>query len=377
MKRKLAHIYYNTAGNSGLYLNPIVEALNSYYEQKAYVNKYYPLNEKNFHRLFFRFTEKNEINPHRLLKKDTNIRKLLRFCELQIGNYQLLKQLKIFRPDIINYSLTNMPDAPYLLKRIRKVLKDVKIVVTCHDVVPFQATGIIDYRTVYELADYLVVHTYGAIEILKREYQISYDKILYHPFPLIDLNRLNVVVSGEDTHSVPRFLFIGVMRQEKGVQVLVNAWKELGPNFDGKLTIAGFRPENVKIDFSHIRNYKNVKIIEKMLSDEEYLKIVKEADYIVFPYSKVGNSGVLSTVVSLKKVPITTKLPTFIESRYCIKELTCNSDNEKELAALIEAVRFKYWPQYNEEQRYIEKELAISKEEYAQSIRNAYRKIQW
>ena len=38
------NIYYNTSGNSGLYLNPIYEALKEKYNQKFFVNKYYPLN---------------------------------------------------------------------------------------------------------------------------------------------------------------------------------------------------------------------------------------------------------------------------------------------------------------------------------------------
>ena len=60
-KKKIVHIYYNTSGNSGLYLNPVKVSLESKFRQIFLVNYYYPLKIDGFKRIFFRLTEKMKI----------------------------------------------------------------------------------------------------------------------------------------------------------------------------------------------------------------------------------------------------------------------------------------------------------------------------
>ena len=375
-KKKLVHIYYNTSGNSGLYLNPIKEALDNEFDQAFLVNYYYPLDCSSFYKWFFKYTEKNENNTNVKLLSHKRIRKIVRFAELKIANQKVMKYLKSVKPDAINYSLTNMPDALSFLRKIKSNLPNCNIIVTCHDVVPFQATNGIDYQGIYDLSDYLLVHTTNAIEILQNQYGVSTEKIMYHPFPLIDLSLISSLESTERVErNHPNFLFIGVMRKEKGVQTLVDAWEKLGSEFKARLHIAGFKPDNVSIDLHRIESFSNFKSTIKSLSDYEYLDAVRAADYVVFPYSQVGNSGVLSTVVSLGKVPITTKLPTFLESEYCLEELSCEPDNVDALAELLKKVSATYQEKYNDEVKYIMRKLSYNKKLFAQSTLVAYKKM--
>ena len=83
---KIVHIYYNTSGNSGLYLNPIYEALKKDYEQILFVNKYYPLEIREFKKIFFSLSERNENNKHRIILRLGKIRKIIRIGELILGN---------------------------------------------------------------------------------------------------------------------------------------------------------------------------------------------------------------------------------------------------------------------------------------------------
>lgn len=375
-KKRIVHIYYNTSGNSGLYLNPIKEALDNEFDQEFLVNYYYPLDSKGFYRWFFKYTEKNENNPNTKLLSHKSLRKIVRYIELKLVNQKVLMHLKNVSPDAINYSLTNMPDALKLLRKIKRALPNCKIIVTCHDVVPFQATNGINYQGIYNFSDNLLVHTTNAIEILKKQYGVSAEKIMYHPFPLIDLSLLpfSEHEAGKE-RTKPNFLFIGVMRKEKGVQTLIDAWEKLGPEFDSRLHIAGYKPDDVNIDAGRIANYPNFKMTIKSLSDYEYLEAVKDADYVVFPYSQVGNSGVLSTVVSLGKVPVTTKLPTFQESEYCTEELSCEPDNAEVLAELLKQISISYQDKYHDESKYIMQKLLESKKQFNQSMLIAYKKM--
>ena len=374
MSEKLFHIYYNTSGNSGLYLNPIYEALKEKYNQKFFVNKYYPLNLCEFEKLFFGLTEKNENNPHKWILKMQFTRKLLRGIELVIGNHKLLGIIKMKHPDIINYSLTNMPDAYHVLRRIKRALPKTKLIVTCHDVIPFQETNNIPYQEIYNIADYLLVHNINSAEILKESYKVNGNKILFHPFPLIDISVLKEKGS-ERSSLTPTFLFIGVMRKEKGVQTLIDAWNRLGKNFNAKLIVAGYKPADVELDFSPIEIFSNVILKIKTLSDLEYFDLVDMADYVLFPYLKVGNSGVLSTIVSMGKVPITTRLPTFVESDYVLDELTCAPGDSHQLAELLMKIAADFPRSYKTQKIYVENSLNRNIELFTVLTNKAYAKI--
>lgn len=373
MSKKVYHIYYNTAGNSGLYLNPIHNALKDIYEQKFFVNKYYPLDIPNFIRLFFPLTEKNENNIHKHILKFNFIRKVLRFFELKYGNNKMLNIIKKEQPDIINYSFTNMPDVLSILKKLKSVSPKSILIITCHDVLPFSSTNHISYQKVYNLADFLMVHNINSIHILRETYNIVEKKILYHPFPLIDLSILQNKVTVK-TNKQPVFLFIGVMREEKGVQYLVNAWNKLGEGFPAQLIIAGFKPENVSINFKQIQSFSNVKLLVKALTDAEYFNLVSMCDYVIFPYTQVGNSGVLSTIVSLNKIPVTTQLNTFMESPYVLNELSCKPKDVDELINLISRVTFSFHNKIDEQKLYVAEALNNANRNFALMVRKAYNK---
>ena len=178
-------------------------------------------------------------------------------------------------------------------------------------------------------------------------------------------------------NSKPKFLFIGVMREEKGVQILVDAWKKLGNNFNGELVIAGFKPQNVQIDFSKLNDFKNFKLIMKSLSDNEYSNLIKETDYAIFPYLKVGNSGVLSTVVSLNKVPITTKLKVFVDSEFVNEDLICEVNNVDDLAKKIKEVSNNHQSNYINYTKKIEENLNKNKKDFYKNVIEAYKKIEY
>ena len=107
----------------------------------------------------------------------------------------------------------------------------VDVYVICHDVVPFVGRGedlagmVQARRPFYVLADRLIVHNENSIEDLQTVFGISGDKVRRFPFPIYDSSGMGFpradVLAETGQY---RFLFIGHLRQEKGVGVLLEAW---------------------------------------------------------------------------------------------------------------------------------------------------------
>jgi len=331
---KIFFVYYSTAGNSGLYLNSIYEALKNRWDVTLAVNYYYPFDSENTKKIYFKYTENTDENKW-LKKINKKIRKVIRLFELVIGYVKTLIEVRKIKPEILNYSLVNMPFTEWFLRGVKLVSKNTKIVVTCHDVIPFQSTSHVKYDVIYNMAHFLLVHNEASIESLQNYYKIDNKKILKHPFPLMDVNSM-INLDKRKINKVSKFLFIGVLREEKGVDILIDAWKKFNNNSEVKLTIAGFLPEGVNLNFNEIVGFENVKIILKKLSDYEYTSLINDNDCVILPYKQVGNSGVLSTIASMNRVVISSELPAFIESGFVNKKLVFENENSKDLVNIIE-----------------------------------------
>lgn len=371
----IVHIHVNSAGNSGLYVHQIFNALESIGEQTIFVNKYYPFGGDNVRKRFFPLTERCEYNPHGVFLKFNLLRKVIRLLELICTNIRILLYVYKKKPEIINYSLTNMPGIIPFLNAIRKVSRKSKIVITCHDVNPFASTTHLNYKKIYDIADYLLVHNDYSKRQLTDIYHQRKEKIIFHTFPLLDLSLLgNKKVNIAEEKKI-KILFIGAMRQEKGVDFLVNTWQRFGENFDYELTIAGYKPSEVKIDFSKIGYLKNVKLLIGHLSDDEYASLIADTDYVIFPYIQVGNSGVLSTIASMRKVPITSQLPVFLESGYVSKQLTFPVGDANALLSLLNNLIEIDAHQYEEFANKVEYEFRRIASIFSDEVKSLYKRI--
>lgn len=291
---QLLHVYAGTQGTAGMYLNEIIKAINSTgISQRSFVSYYYPF--CNAKRLFFKYTDLARGT------KKSFFRPYLRYIELIYGLLYIFLYCVFNRPKILNYSLNTsyFPEVIFLIL-IRRCLK-IKLIITCHDVIPFDNAYLnIEKeakRRVFlmRLADYLLVHNDNSKNDLVEFYKINVEKIIFHPFPIMELNYLNIDICKKEFD----FLFIGHLRKEKGVEVLLKAWKIFHQkNPEANLYIVGNLPSYVDFEVDKYKE-KNVRFILNYVDDVLYVKLIASAKCVVLPYLRGTNSGIPSSVIAM------------------------------------------------------------------------------
>lgn len=202
-----------------------------------------------------------------------------------------------------------------------------KLVVTVHDAVELKhnyPSIVMSKRDdILKYSNLLVVHNSDSVN------KLSYLNIpfLRMPFPLLEHNCRSRTAKD---NSIVKFLFIGHVRQEKGLDTLIAAWRDLPSDALDRacLTIAGTGANQSGINFSQILSCK---VYSEYLSDEKFSHFISDAHYVVLPYRGGTNSGVMSEASALEVPCITTNLPVFTESPFYLENL-----NVKDTAFLSE-----------------------------------------
>jgi len=121
------------------------------------------------------------------------------------------------------------------------------------------------------------------------------NKIFHLPHPIFKGSSLNKLPHNKK----PNLLFVGRLKEYKGIQILNEAIKDL--NIE-KLTIAGAgkttTPSNSKI-----------KLYNNYISDEQLNQLLCSHEILVLPYLEATQSGILSLGLSKNIVMIISKLP--------------------------------------------------------------------
>jgi glycosyltransferase involved in cell wall biosynthesis len=176
------------------------------------------------------------------------------------------------------------------------------LVLTAHDLLPREPRRgqVSAQRRLYDAVDALVVHSeYGRAQLVQelgldpRKVHVIHHGAFEHlarlaPQPLdADLGR----VTG------PVVLFFGLLRPYKGLDVLLEAWREVPAG--AELWIVG-RP---RMDIAALRAAApaSVRFISRYVSDGELASFFRRADVVVLPYTRTDRfdqSGVLATALA-------------------------------------------------------------------------------
>jgi glycosyltransferase involved in cell wall biosynthesis len=186
-----------------------------------------------------------------------------------------------------------------LLPRGRRAGGEQALVLTAHDVLPREARARQReaQRRLYGRFDALIVHTEHGRRRLTGELGVARERV--HVIPHGVLAHL-----AERPPPAPPFrtdglvvLFFGLLRPYKGIDVLLEAWRE---GIDGaELWIVG--PPRMDIAPLRAAAPPSVRFVPRFVGDAELPGYFCRADLVVLPYREIEQSGVLFTALAFGK----------------------------------------------------------------------------
>lgn len=255
---------------------------------------------------------------YRLYKKEYGIlKKIINYC---IGHIKLNNSIKKSKIDIIDIKSLQVSPIDYLLFYLIKK-KGVKIIITVQDVLPFKERFYDKtfYNLLYDLADILIVHTdYSKRKLLSVFQKLNYRKINIIPHANHEEYLLKKMVTKDEAKrkfNIQKegkvILFFGMIRENKGLKDLINAFNDLQKEMENvHLIIAGKGKDeevNVYKTMIHKLNLDN-KIITHFyfIKDEDVNIYFQAADIVVLPYLEIYQSGILHIAFSFSRPVIAT-----------------------------------------------------------------------
>jgi glycosyltransferase involved in cell wall biosynthesis len=334
----ILHIFTGAVDMSGLYLHEIFNALQDRFRQEIIVNYYYPFSEgkKYFYKI-------SELTAKKI--KNNNLRLFVRFFELIMGLFRTYIFILIASPRVINYNLTSDTFPEFIFLLLLKLKKKYKIIITCHDVVPFQIRNkslsncIKKKRRFFLLSDYLLIHNENSRDELKITYDIT-DKILIHPFPLTDIKKFGFKKKNVGKSEFYTIGMFGHFRKEKGLDILIESWRLLRPKYkDIKLIIGGNFPDDSQNILKEVNNDKDVLIVKSYLSDNQLFDLMQECNVIVLPYKRATNTAFPAMILSIDKLVIASDIPTFKNSLFFNEKNLFKKNDPISLTQKIETIK--------------------------------------
>jgi glycosyltransferase involved in cell wall biosynthesis len=196
--------------------------------------------------------------------------------------------------DVVHFQwLTVQPLDVHLLPRSRP------LVLTAHDVLPREPRrGQLDaQRRLYEHVDAVVVHSEHGRARLVGELGVAPGKVTViahgafeHLAHIADERPLPPALAAVDK---PVVLCFGLLRPYKGVDVLLEAWREVD---DAELWIVGM--PRMDIDALRASAPPSVRWVPRFITDDEIGAYFRRAELVVLPYREIDQSGVLFTALA-------------------------------------------------------------------------------
>lgn len=206
----------------------------------------------------------------------------------------------------------------YRLKR-----KGRKVVLTVHDILPhkFFLGGSIDKKMIkkmYDASDKLLVHTASLKKEIIELFSQPSEKIETVPHGFFDLpastiDKTALQVKYHTPQDKKILLFFGTIRENKGLDILLDAMKDLKNEYFLLITGQRAGASEKPIEFYKETIKKNdvsdsVYWVERYITDEEASEVFMVADAIILPYKKTfhAQSGVLNLAIGYEKPCVVT-----------------------------------------------------------------------
>ena len=210
------------------------------------------------------------------------------------------------RPDAVHIQWFRLWLLDYLLVFFFRLL-GIRVVYTAHNVLPHTVRRGDKFRYVryYHAVNAIIVHAQRTKEELVRMSGVAPDKVnvIRHGVLLSASDRTLV---GQRTEQLRQalgiqpgtvvFSCLGIQNAYKGTDLVVDVWSRSSvlQSSDCFLLVVG---KNENIDFSPLDGLKNVAVINRKVSDEDFDAYMALSSVVLLPYRAISQSGVLFTAV--------------------------------------------------------------------------------
>jgi glycosyltransferase involved in cell wall biosynthesis len=203
-------------------------------------------------------------------------------------------------------------------------MRGIKIVLTVHDLLPHDTDQRhkAKFLKLYHSVDWIICHSDYIRDSLTSQFFVNSKRISVIPhgpffYDLGGLTTESTVDATKKTSGALFFLWQGIIRPYKGVDVLLDAWQKveaLGNSH--RLVVAGTgsvdQTGRIRQQVESLK-LKNVELKLEFISALDLVQLYRDADIVVYPYRAVTTSGALATGLALGKVIVASDLPVFRE----------------------------------------------------------------
>ena len=345
----LAYILHNmkifiidTSGRGGIchYTYSLSQALSLFEKDITLITtKNYELNlfERNFH--IMNVLPTHYQRKYKFAKGIIYFRSLMKILSIALNN----------RPQIIHFHQIKMPFIELLFYKIMQ-LKNIKLIITLHDVKPFEYKIISPFlRYLYNIVDCIIVHSKKDVDLLEGFISENiWDKIqiIHHgEYAFLSKN-----ITKEDARNLlgidinkKVLLFFGYIRRYKGLDILLKAINILKrKRSDILLIIAG---KEIEPFTGYQKMIDELDIGENIIKKIGYIPInecslyFSSADVVVLPYREIYQSGVVFLSYGHSRPVMVTNVGAFSEAVEDGKSgFIVEPENPSELAGKIDYI---------------------------------------
>lgn len=239
----------------------------------------------------------------------TGINKLISYTLSQL---RLLKNIKKKKPVLVHFQWLKLPWLDIILLKILK-RSAIKTVLTAHNLLPHDSGNKFYkvYKKIYNSVDQIIVHEENSARELVEKFSIPTKKINIIPHGLISLattnqsdvkNISNKLIEELNLNNKTIYSFLGGIGHYKGIDLVIKAWNKISDSTK-HLIIAG---KGGGTYLNELVDKDNVTLINRFLSNEEFEAFLEVSDYILLPYRRISQSGVLLSALKKRKKIITT-----------------------------------------------------------------------
>ncbi len=189
------------------------------------------------------------------------------------------------------------------------------IVLTAHDVVPFDArpSDLGWLRRIYHTADRIIVHAESNRDTLAAQFQINPDKVYVIPMgPYLRFAHEQAMPAELAKERLglkpdtPVVLFFGQIKKVKGLQYLIHAFQQVADQYStARLVIAGPEWKTSFADYAAL--IRELNLVPQVLThityvpDEQVGTFFSAADVVALPYTESYQSAVLYMAYSFAR----------------------------------------------------------------------------